>query len=304
METVVHELAVSLGYAFVGIYVRAGDALCLRAQAGFATPLERIADDEGVIGRVCRTGRGALVPDVRMDADYLGGDARVRSEVCVPILGDDGVIGVVNVESSDRLDRDDLEVLELFAQQIGAALANARTHAAMIEAARRDDMTGALNHGAVFATLERSIAAAETARFPLALLYLDVDDFKRLNDRHGHAFGDDVLRACVREIEAVLPPAAMLGRYGGDEFVVILPGADREQGMRAAEAIRARVTACRFPEAVSGEPACITVSIGVACMPEHATTIAVLLAMADRALYAAKAHGRDRVWAASRSMAA
>jgi diguanylate cyclase (GGDEF)-like protein len=304
METVVHELAISLGYAFVGIYVRAGDVLCLCAQAGFATPLERIADDAGVIGRVCRTARGALVPDVRGDPDYLGGDERVRSEVCVPILRDGMVIGVVNVESSDRLDRDDLEVLELFAQQIGAALANARTHAAMSEAARRDDMTGALNHRAVFAALEQNIAAARTAQCSLALLYLDVDGFKRLNDRHGHAFGDDVLRACVREIEAVLPPAALLGRYGGDEFVVILPGADREQGVSAAETIRARVTARRFPEVASGEPSCLTVSIGVACMPEHATTIAALLAMADRALYAAKARGRDQVCAAPRSIAA
>ncbi len=304
METVVHELAISLGYTFVGIYLRAGDALCLRAQSGFATPLERIADDEGVIGRVCRTGRGALVTDVRVDLDYLGGDERVRSEVCVPILHDGEVIGVVNVESSDRLDRDDLEVLELFAQQISAALANARTHAAMTEAARRDDMTGVLNHGAVFVALGQSIAAARAARCSLALLYLDVDGFKRLNDRYGHAFGDDMLRACVREIEAVLPPTALLGRYGGDEFVVILPDTDCEQGVSAAEAIRARFTACCFPETVSGEPDYLTVSIGVACMPEHATTIAALLAMADQALYAAKGRGRDQVCAAPHSIAA
>jgi len=135
MERVVHELAVSLGYRFVGIYLREGDAQYLRAQVGFAVPLERIGLDEGVIGRVYRTGRGILVEDVHADLDYLVIAPAVRSEVCVPIVGDGVVIGVVNVESDDRLDRDDLEVLELFAQQISAALANARLYRAAQEEA-------------------------------------------------------------------------------------------------------------------------------------------------------------------------
>ncbi len=133
METVVHELTVSLGYGFVGVYLREGDAQYLRAQVGFAVPLERIGFDEGVIGRVYRTGRGVLVEDVHADPDYLVTNPAVRSEVCVPVLGDGIVIGTINVESGDRLDRDDLEVLELFAQQIGAALANARLYRAAQE---------------------------------------------------------------------------------------------------------------------------------------------------------------------------
>jgi len=133
METVVHELTVSLGYRFVGVYLREGDAQYLRAQVGFAVPLERIGFDEGVIGRVYRTGRGVLVEDVHADPDYLVTNPAVRSEVCVPVLGDGIVIGTINVESGDRLDRDDLEVLELFAQQISAALANARRYRAAQE---------------------------------------------------------------------------------------------------------------------------------------------------------------------------
>jgi len=135
METVVHELTVSLGYGFVGVYLREGDAQYLRAQVGFAVPLERIGFDEGVIGRVYRTGRGVLVEDVHADPDYLVTNPAVRSEVCVPVLGDGIVIGTINVESGDRLDQDDLEVLELFAQQIGAALANARLYRAAQEEA-------------------------------------------------------------------------------------------------------------------------------------------------------------------------
>lgn len=294
METVVHELAVSLGYRFVGIYLRDGDTHFLRAQIGFAAPLERIGAGEGVIGRVCRTGRSVLVEDVHADADYLAIDPVVRSEVCAPILHDRTVIGVINIESSERLDRGDLEVLELFAQQVSAALANAEIHAAMTRLAQRDALTQILNRGALLANLEQSIAeTAETGR-SLALLYLDLDDFKRLNDRHGHAFGDEILRTCVREIEAILTPTTTFGRYGGEEFLVVLPGADQHQGLAIAEAIRARIAACRFPEPDDDGAASVTVSIGVATIPENATTIPVLLTRADQALYAAKASGGNR----------
>ena len=294
MEAVVHELAVSLGYRFVGIYLRDGDAHYLRAQIGFAVPLERIGFDEGVIGRVCRTGRSALVEDVHADADYLARDPAVRSEVCAPILHDREVIGVINIESGERLDRGDCEVLELFAQQVSAALANAETHAAMTELARRDALTQTLNRGALLADLEKSIAEKEETGHSLTLLYLDLDDFKRLNDRYGHAFGDEVLRMCVREIEAMLTPTAMFGRYGGEEFLIALPGADRRQGLSIADTICARIVACRFPNPANEDSACVTVSIGVATIPDDATTITVLLASADRALYAAKAAGGNR----------
>ncbi len=293
IETVVHELAISLGYPYVGIYLREEAGLRLCAEAGYAAPLEWIREDQGVIGRVCRTGHGTLVPDVRADPDYLGAASQVRSEVCVPILEDGAVIGIVNVESGTQLGPDDLEVLELFAQQISAALANARVHAAMTEAARRDGMTGILNRGAMLAAFEQMIAETGAAGGALALLYLDLDGFKHLNDRYGHAFGDDVLRTCVQVMETSLSPSALLGRYGGEEFLVVLPDADHEQGLLAAEAIRADMAAYRFPAVDGGEPIRVTLSIGVACLPGHATTATTLLQRADEALYTAKAQGRN-----------
>ncbi len=288
MEAVVHELAVSLGYRFVGVYLHDGAMHCLRAQVGYAVPLERIGPDEGVIGRVFRTGRGALVADGRADPDYLHVGSEVRSEVCVPILRDRIAVGVVNVESVDRLDHGDLEVLELFAQQIGAALANAGAHAAMAEMARRDALTGVLGRRALLATIEDHIGAARRVGGSVAVLFIDVDGFKAHNDRHGHACGDEMLRACTRAMGAVLAPGDALGRYGGDEFLAVLPGADHERGLLVAEAIRARIAA-------SPGAAAVTVSIGVACVPEHAVTLADLLQAADSALYEAKAQGRDRV---------
>lgn len=295
METVVHELALSLGYRFVGIYLREGEAHCLRAQVGFAVPIERIGFDEGVIGRVYRTGRGVLVEDVHADPDYLVTDPTMRSEVCAPILRDRLVIGVVNVESEDRLDRGDLEVLELFAQQIGAALANADAHAAMAATARSDALTSTLNRGALLDALGSDVDVAGRVSGSLAILFVDVDNFKGHNDRYGHAFGDEVLRGCARIIRAHLAPGEALGRYGGDEFVAILPGADHERGLLVAEAIRASISQCSLGAAGDEAHAAVTVSVGVACLPGQGTALWELLRAADGALYAAKAAGRDRV---------
>lgn len=298
METVVHELGVSLGYPLVGIYLREGNMLHLRAQTGFSAPVEHIPCDAGVVGRVFRSGYATLVTDVHADADYLPAHLPVSSEICVPILDGRTVIGVVNVESESNLDRGDLELLELFAQQVSAALANAQAHAAMAETARRDPLTGVLNHRALLAAIEFEIAAAAAASTALAVLFVDLDYFKEVNDRHGHAFGDEALATCSRLIAESAAPSGIVGRYGGDEFVVILPAADHESGLLVAERVRARIAAHAFrsPDACVADR--VTASIGVAAMPEQATTAAGLLSIADRALYAAKSQGRDRVSAA------
>jgi diguanylate cyclase (GGDEF)-like protein len=296
IETVVHELGVSLGYSLVGIYLREGAMLRLRSQIGFSAPVEQIPCDTGVVGRVFRSGRATLVADVHADPDYLPAHLPVRSEICVPILDGQTVIGVVNVESESNLDRGDLELLELFAQQVSAALANAQAHAAMAETARRDPLTGVLNHRALLDAIETKIAAA--AGSALAVLFLDLDRFKELNDRHGHAFGDEALCICSHLIEESVVPSGIVGRYGGDEFVVILPTADHESGLLVAERIRARIAAHIFHTSDAAGADRITASIGVAAMPEQATTAAGLLSIADRALYTAKSLGRDRVFAA------
>jgi diguanylate cyclase (GGDEF)-like protein len=156
-------------------------------------------------------------------------------------------------------------------------------------AATRDAKTGLLNA----ATWER-LAAAELPRArragrPVAVLLIDIDRFKRVNDRFGHLAGDVALREVGRVLADGVREADAVGRFGGEEFVVLLPGVDRRAALQVAERVRTRVSDVR----VAGEP--LSVSIGLACTPHDGNGVAELLHAADAALYRAKDLGRNRV---------
>ena len=158
--------------------------------------------------------------------------------------------------------------------------------------AERDPLTGTYNREGIERRLLQELALAAQHGRDLSVLFLDLDHFKRINDGHGHAVGDACLRTMVRVGVGELEPHDMIGRFGGEEFLVLLPGSNRRQAQDAGERIRRGVEArCA---AVADAPVALTVSIGVA--ERHAgDTPETLLARADRALYAAKEAGRNRV---------
>ena len=125
----------------------------------------------------------------------------------------------------------------------------------------------------------------------VSALLLDLDHFKQINDEHGHALGDDVLAALGTTIQAPLRASDFVGRYGGEEFVILLPDTGRQEAEVVAEKIRVAVASI----SVSGVPRPITASIGVAVLPDDAADSVTLLRNADRALYAAKSNGRNRI---------
>ncbi|WP_447596050.1 GGDEF domain-containing protein [Stenotrophomonas rhizophila] len=159
-------------------------------------------------------------------------------------------------------------------------------------AARTDGLTGLLNRGAVLADGQACLQQCQRQQQPLALLLLDVDHFKQVNDRWGHIAGDQVLRHFASVLASCLASQQpLLGRYGGEEFVVLLPGADHARALQHAAYIRAQLQA--HPAYVGDMPVTVTTSIGVA-VGTGAHDLPALLAAADRALYQAKADGRDR----------
>lgn len=156
-----------------------------------------------------------------------------------------------------------------------------------------DELTGVHNRRAFFELAARLFADARTHAEPLAALMLDIDHFKQINDSHGHAVGDLVLKRFAEAIGASLPATHLFGRLGGEEFALLAPGLDTEAAADLAEQLRANVGALRFPDAASGLR--MTVSIGIAVVDEPVEDLDDLLRQADDRLFEAKRDGRNRV---------
>ena len=169
-------------------------------------------------------------------------------------------------------------------------------HQQLAAAARTDPKTGLLNAAAWQREADAEVTRAKRANSPLALLLVDVDHFKRVNDNHGHLTGDEVLRALAAELRQQVRESDIVGRFGGEEFTVLLPRTDDAGAYGIAERLQAsasRLSVSADPE--TGARISVTVSIGVAVFGQHGHDLFELLAAADMALYRAKDAGRDQV---------
>ncbi len=171
-------------------------------------------------------------------------------------------------------------------------------HAEMLEAARTDAKTGLANPQHWRVVAEREVARAKRGPAALAVLLVDLDGFKAVNDRHGHLAGDQVLAAVAQELRAAVRPRDVVGRFGGEEFVLLLTDTPPADAAATAERVRARVARLEHPMGRGQAPLQTTVSVGVAMFGTAAQDLTGLLAAADSAMYAAKAAGRNRVWVA------
>jgi diguanylate cyclase (GGDEF)-like protein len=171
------------------------------------------------------------------------------------------------------------------------------TSAELERLARVDQLTGVLNRGAFFDRLGTEFRRTRRYDRPLSVLMIDIDHFKSLNDRHGHATGDAVLAACARLMASSLRESDEIGRYGGEEFAAFLPETKLVDAATVAEKLRAAVEALGIePIDASGSPIHVTISVGVAGLPD--LTVAdheALVRRADDALYNAKRSGRNRI---------
>ena len=167
-----------------------------------------------------------------------------------------------------------------------------RSHEVLKHEATHDSLTGLWNRGRILEELERELRRNRRESGSLAVVMADVDHFKRINDSHGHAVGDTVLRQIGQRILSTLRVSDSVGRYGGEEFLLVLPRADINGGRDVAERVRVAVSAQPIVE----QPAelRVTLSLGVACSGPALQDLTALIGAADKALYLAKANGRDR----------
>ena len=225
------------------------------------------------------------------------------SLIVVPLLGPSGAAGVLTLERLGReqpFDQQEFEFVKLFAGQVSIALRNAETFQAAEVRARTDDLTGLLNHGTFKDWLGRSVVA----RDPFGLVMIDLDEFKTVNDSLGHQAGDRLLREIADAILAAARETDAVFRYGGDEFVVILPRTDADGLMAAAERIlQAAESVGGKGSAWHAEGVRVGASIGTAFFPDDGETPEDVLLAADRACFVAKRRGRGHVATASEGLA-
>ncbi len=209
----------------------------------------------------------------------------------MPSLVSGEVIGSVLIQGHEPLSAEDRERVVSSTAQASPVLANLRNLAIAETRASTDALTGLPNSRACRDSLKRMVAAAGRTLAPVTAILLDLDHFKQINDRFGHGAGDDALAAVGDVMRSTLRDSDFAGRYGGEEFLMLLPDTDHEGGLQAAEKVREAVQALQVTQ-VDGP---ITASLGVASYPGDAMDSDTLVRMADRALYAAKAAGRNRV---------
>jgi diguanylate cyclase (GGDEF)-like protein len=259
----------------------------------------------GAAGRCARLGEPQLIADVERDPDYVAGNRAVRSEYIVPIRHRERLHGVLNLESTQAgfFSAEVRLVFDAVAAQVAGAIHLARL-ARELESANRklgqlsmsDGLTGIANRRCFDERLASDWARLAASRRPLALLLVDADCFKPLNDARGHLYGDECLRELARVCAAHAGEDDLAARYGGEEIALLLPGCDRAPARVRAEQLCLAVRARGLPHPESVVGTVVTVSIGVAAMvPDAGARPDALVARADRALYRAKARGRDRV---------
>jgi diguanylate cyclase (GGDEF)-like protein len=259
----------------------------------------RIAFGTGPAGWAAQERATLHVPDTRADPRrpvLPWQQADHGTILVVPLMHQEACSGVLAFFRPEPKAFPDEEVrlLEAVAGPVALALENAQLHQQMVRLSQTDALTGVHNRRSLFARLEMERERADRFDHPMGLVLVDVDHFKRFNDRFGHAAGDDILRRVAETLAGAVRKVDLVARYGGEEFAVVVARADHAAALAAGEKLRAAVEAAAVPhEGV--EAGRVTISVGVASWPDDAGDLAGIVDAADAALYAAKRSGRNVV---------
>jgi diguanylate cyclase (GGDEF)-like protein len=277
----------------------------LQVQGSTDTPVNLVADvvfsaGPGLVGWVMQENRALHLADLERDKflpELNLAESGYKSLAALPLRFGDDVMGVLMVASRRRgvLGTDQFRLLELLAGQAATVLANLTRFRKLERLAITDAVTHAFNRHYLFFRLEEELRRAKRYGLPLSLLMVDIDHFKLVNDSLGHAAGDKVLRSMTQMMEKSLRETEIVCRYGGEEFLIILPQTRPQEAKVVAERMRQAIEKSVFTPTLGEEPVRITISCGIAAYPEQGENLEQLIAAADAALYAAKSQGRNRV---------
>jgi diguanylate cyclase (GGDEF)-like protein len=271
-------------------------------------PPARIPIGNGLASWVIENKRPLLISQLSKEIDSLpvkpvklGQNRYSESWLGVPMMQGDQILGMLAIASykANAFNQEDRDMLSNVAVQAALAIDNARHHAEVEEQARRDSLTGAYNHGYLLQRLSEEVDLARLNRMPLSLIMMDIDYFKAYNDTYGHIVGDDVLCLVVKAIKSHIKNTDLVGRWGGEEFAVALPGAATSQALIVAERIRSTLAEMHLTDRDGNPINKPTMSQGIATFPQDVKDAIELVDLADQTLYIAKQRGRDQIMVAA-----
>jgi diguanylate cyclase (GGDEF)-like protein len=265
---------------------------------------ERLKLGEGIAGWVAQEQIPVIVPDVSKDPRFRARldaktDLKTHSLMCVPIRNKGNILGVleiVNKTNDEPFTKDNLDLLLRIVDHAAIAIERAALYQKMAEMSITDDLTKLFNTRYLNRTLEMEITRANRHRTSIALIFMDIDHFKNVNDNYGHLVGSKLLVEMGQLLLKSLRTVDIVARYGGDEFVIVLPQTTPRNAVQIAERIRRSIEQNVFLKK-DGYAFKITASFGVASYPESATSKEDLLRLADEAMYRVKYQTRNGVYA-------
>jgi diguanylate cyclase (GGDEF)-like protein len=277
----------------IGILDYATKDIEIKAEAGATTQAlgTRIPIGAGIVGRVARSGESALV-QTSGDEDLQGVMNGAKAVLCIPITYGESLLGVLNVESRnpDAFSPQDVLVMNTLADLLATALHNAFIFQKLQQQSITDGLTGIKTRRYFFETLSSEWRRASRSSRPFSVVLMDLDKFKGVNDSLGHLEGDLVLARVGRLLEQKCRQSNVVARYGGDEFIILMPETGIEQAQILAERLRLWISTDGMLQEHH-----ITGSFGVGCFPAHGFTIEDIIRVADAGMYISKHAGGDRV---------
>jgi len=286
----------AFGYDFTRLEVmnELGTELTVEAEAGYGAGLLgfRTRMGEGLAGSAAETGETVLANSVGLEPRFLPLTPGVRSALSLPLRYQDNLLGVLSLESRREyaFAPQDVLTLRTLADQLAIALHNARAYQDALAEAITDGLTGLKTHRYFMEALERELRRSQRNDRPFALVMMDLDRFKPVNDRYGHLQGDKVLQTIARILADHVRQTSVLARYGGDEFSILIPDSTSEQAQLVAERLRANIERDPFLSSLH-----VTASFGIGAFPEHGNTHEAILQLADAGMYVAKHENGNRV---------
>ena len=297
MALIADKLKPLVPYSCCALFLQDPDGTTLRCRfvAGTdADVIERVVvkPGEGLAGWVAQTRRPLVNASPRLDTVEI---TTLESALVTPLIFQDRFIGTLAVyhEQSDFYTEDHCRLLLDVADQTAAVVANSLLFDQTQEDSLTDPLTTLPNTRSLFMHLTRELARAERLQSGLALLVIDMNDFKQINDRHGHHMGDRALCEVARVLRSVIRPYDICGRYAGDEFILVLSGCSEDEAQRRKEDVQRSIKATTL-ETGGQAPVTLGASVGVAMFPADGDTYESLLAAADRRMYQDKTREKHR----------